>query len=362
MITILPVPGTKASDLDTPCLVVDLDLAEKNIRTLQSFGDKKGIRVRPHVKTHKSNYWAKKQIQQGAVGVCAAKVSEAESMVYGGIENILIANEVVGTNKIRRLVSLAKQAKISVAVDNHINAKELSNAAKASEAEIQILVDVNTRLNRCGVEPSEAPDLALFVNQLPNIHFKGLMGYEGHIPPKNDGSEPEELTKALGKLEMAYKEVLNCGLKIDIVSAAGTSTYKHTGTRNFVNEIQCGTYIFMDGAYMEESPEFKPALRVISQVMSCPNDTRITSDAGLKSISVDSGMPLPIEKNVDLEKLSEEHATMSVKNNAMFELGSRISLLPMHGDTTINIHDYYFGIRNGILESIIPISARGKFT
>ena len=360
----LPLPGTPLEELDTPALIVDLDKAEENIRTLQAFADTNNVSVRPHVKTHKSPYWALKQIDAGAIGVCTAKVGEAEAMVDGGIGDILIANEVVGQRKITRLVALAKQASITVVVDDATNVDELSQASETNATEIDVLVDVNIRLNRCGVEPGPSIDLAKRVDKSPGLVFKGLMGYEGHIPPEADKDAPSEAIEALKKFSDAISSLEGAGLKAEVVSAGGTSTYAFTGKHPRITELQCGTYIFMDAAYRDESPEFKPALTVLSQVMSKPTPDRAILDIGLKSVSVDSGPPEILDlKGATLTKLSEEHGTLQLEGSAQrLNIGDQVSLLPAHGDTTINIHSHYFCVRNGVLEAVVPITARGKFT
>ena len=358
----LPSPGTPADQLDTPVLIVDLDKAESNIKTLQSNADSMGVAVRPHVKTHKSAFWAMKQIDAGAIGICAAKLGEAEAMVDGGIKDVLIANEIVGSDKIKRLVLLAKRAKITVAVDDSENIMNLSQATTLSGVKIGVLVDVNVRLDRCGVEAgSQTVELAEKIEKAQNLEFLGLMAYEGHIPPGEQGRKENE--SALEKLETAYTAVESQGLDIAVVSGAGTSTYQLTGKNSRVTEIQCGTYIFMDGAYKEESPEFQPALTLMGRVISKPVKDRAVTDIGMKSASVDSGLPLVVGMpGVELTKLSEEHGTLALSGEGLnLKINDRVNFIPMHGDTTINIHSHYFCVRGGVLENVVPISARGLF-
>jgi 3-hydroxy-D-aspartate aldolase len=359
-----PAPGTPVEELDTPALIVDMDVAEANIRTLQANADRIGATVRPHVKTHKSPFWALKQIEAGAVGVCAAKVGEAEAMVEGGVKDILIANEIVGDDKIARLMSVAARAKLRVAVDHPDNVAALSRAATRRGVELGVLVDLNVRLNRCGVEPGEpAASLARQVSDSPGLRFDGVMGYEGHIPPGQDGKGGSEMTQFLAKLERGIESVEKAGLPVGVVSGGGTCTYRTTGAHLRVTELQCGTYIFNDGAYREESPEFKNALYVLSRVVSKAADDRAVIDIGLKSVSVDSGLPLVVDMpGAKLERLSEEHGNLALEDGARsLRLNDRVRLLPMHGDTTINIHSHYFCIRNGVLEAVVPITARGMF-
>jgi D-serine deaminase-like pyridoxal phosphate-dependent protein len=359
-----PLPGTPVEELDTPALVIDMDIAEANIKTLQANANRIGATVRPHVKTHKSPYWALKQIEAGAVGVCAAKLGEAEAMVEGGVRDILIANEIVGDDKIARLMSVAARAKLRVAVDSGEVVAALSRAATRTGVEVGVLVDLNVRLNRCGVEPGKpAADLALQVSDSPGLRFDGVMGYEGHIAPGPDGKGGEEMSRFLTKLEAGIESVEKAGLPVGVVSGGGTCTYKTTGAHPRVTELQCGTYIFNDGAYINEAPEFKNALYLMSRVISKAAPDRAVIDIGLKSVSVDSGLPLVVDMpGAKLERLSEEHGSLTLEGEAKsLRLNDRVKVLPMHGDTTINIHSHYFCVRKGVLESVVPIAARGMF-
>ena len=359
----MPLPGTPLEEIDTPALVVDLDAAEANIKALQDWCDANGVNARPHVKTHKSPYWARKQIGAGAIGVCAAKVGEAEAMVAGGVTDILIANQIVGPIKIPRLVALAHQATIRVVVDDANNVRDLSNEASRAGVEIGVLVDINVRIDRTGVEPGEpAIDLARSVADAPGLRFDGLMGYEGHVTPEEQ-AQTDAVETWLGKLQAAIIAVEEAGYPVSVVSGAGTTTYRASGSHERVTEVQCGTYIFMDGAYGPEAPEFTTALTVISQVMSRPVPERAVIDIGLKSVSVDSGLPVVFDRpGAEISRMAEEHGILSLEDEARnLKVGDRVRLLPMHGDTTINLHSHYFGVRNGILEDVIPITARGRF-
>lgn len=359
----LPLPGTPVEELDTPALVIDLDVAESNIATLQGFADEHGVGVRPHAKTHKSAYWGLKQMRAGAVGICAAKVGEAEALVWGGVPDVLIANEIVSPSKISRLAALASRANVAVAVDDEANVRDLSEAAQAAGVEIGVVVEVNVRLDRCGVEPGE-PTTALskIVDSTPGLRYEGLMGYEGHIAGEPESRRAETM-EAVEKFLRAREEVVASGLEVEVMTAGGTSTYDITGTVDAVTDLQCGTYIFMDGAYGPETPAFTPALTLLTGVISRPAPERAILDIGLKSVSVDSGPPRVVGlEGAELTKLSEEHGTLSLDGDSRrLKVGDRVSFLPMHGDTTINIHDYYFCVRDGVLEDVVPIAGRGRF-
>ncbi len=359
----LPLPGTPVEEIDTPAMIIDLDAAEANIRNMQETVSGNGCRVRPHTKTSKSPYWALKQIEAGAAGVCCAKVGEAEVLVNGGVRDILITSEIVGHTKTSRLAAIAGRANIRVAVDDEANARELSAAATAAGSEIGVLVDVNIRINRCGVEPGEpTTTLAGIVDGLPGVRLDGLLGYEGHVYGLGDERIPETL-EALEKLQYAISEVKDAGLPVEVVSSGGTSTYDITSKVPEVTEIQAGSYVFMDGEYVDQKLPFDIALTVATQIISRPTPDRAILDIGLKSMANDYGPPRVIgQEGAEFTKLSEEHGTLQLTGEAQnLKVGDRIYLLPSHGGTTINLHDYYFCVRNGVLEEIVEVAGRGKF-
>jgi len=359
----LPSPGTAVEDIDTPAMIVDLDVAEANIRDMQHAVASGGSAMRPHTKTHKSPYWALKMIDAGAIGVCCAKVGEAEVLVEGGVTDILITSEIVGAFKIARLVSLAKNAKVKVVVDDADNTRDISNAASAAGSTVGVLVDVNVRLNRCGVEPGEpTTSLAKIVDSLPGLQFDGLNGYEGHICEIGDARIPETV-EALEKLQYAVADVKAAGLQVRTVSAGGTSTYDITSKVPEVTEIQAGSYIFMDSAYVDQQIPFLPALTIMTQVVSRPTEDRAILDVGLKSIANDYGPPrVAGTPGARVTKLSEEHGTLALENAGReLKLGDVVHLLPSHTGTTINLHDHYFCVREAVLEEVVEVAGRGRF-
>lgn len=363
VVEILPPPGIAVEEIDTPAMIVDLDAAEANIRDMQQVVTSGGAAMRPHTKTTKSPYWAQKMIDAGAIGVCCAKVGEAEVLVEGGITDILITSQTVSSSKIARLASLARQANIKVVVDDATNARDLSDAAQVASSQIGVLVDVNIRINRCGVEPGEpSTTLAKIVDGLPGLRFEGLNGYEGHVYEIGDARIPESL-EALEKLQYAVADVKAAGLPVGTVSAGGTSTYDITCKVPEVTEIQAGSYIFMDGEYVDQQFPFKPALTIMTQVISRSTADRAVLDVGLKSIANDYGPPRVMGTDgATFTKLSEEHGTLSLEGAAQgLKLGDVVHLLPSHAGTTINLHDYYFCVRGGVLEEVVPVAGRGKF-
>ena len=360
-----PLPGASIDEIDTPAIIVDLDIAEANIARLQEFGDANGTSIRPHSKTHKSPVFARKQIEAGAIGICCAKVGEAEAMVAGGVKNILIPNQVVGSTKITRLVALASEANIVVAADDPDNVKQLSVAASGAGKEIGVIVEVNVGMNRCGTEPGEdTTALAKVITDSPGLRFDGVMGYEGHTVAVRDQAErTANAEKAMATLLSAVDSIEAAGMPVSVISASGTGTYNITGKMDRITDLQCGSYIFMDGDYLEVFQDFTPALTVLATVISRPTSDRAVLDTGMKAMSIDRGLPIVVDRpGAKYTSISEEHGVMAVEGDAQrLKVGDKIQLRPMHGDTTINLHSHYFGFRNGKLDSVIEIAGRGRF-
>jgi len=363
LVNVLPEPGTPIQDFETPALVVDLDVAEANIRKMQAFANQHGTGLRPHSKTHKSPYWAHKQLDAGAIGITCSKVGEAEVLVDGGVTEVLIANEIVGKKKIARLARLEERANVVVAVDSAEVARDLSVAAEAQGVTIGVLVDVNVRISRCGVEPGEpSTTLAKIVDRLPGVRFDGLMGYEGHVTAET-AAKRRIVSEAMAKFKFAKDEIESDGLPVRIMSAGGTSTYVDSAKTDHVTEMQCGSYIFMDGSYLDEMSDFDQALTVLSMTISRPAATRAVLDIGRKSMNSESGLPRVVSPaGAQLERLNEEHGILALAEEAQsLAIEDLVHLLPMSAAMTINIHDHYFCVRNGILEEVVPVAARGRF-
>ena len=284
-------------------------------------------------------------------------------MAMAGIKEILIPNQIVGKSKIQRLVDVNKISKVIVAVENKSNLNELAQAFKNNSQILSVIIEVNVGMDRCGVELEEIVDFAKLIRTKNGISFEGIMGYEGHtVNINNYEDRVSETTKAINKLIDAKNLLVENGIEVNIVSASGTGTYNITSTIDGVTELQCGSYIFMDGNYLKIFDDFEPALSVLSTVIS-RRENRIILDCGLKSISLDQGLPEVIfPKGITLTSLSEEHSTCLIddpQNN--IKVGDKVLVRPMHGDTTINLHDEYFVYRKGLFEDSIPIIGRGKF-
>ena len=359
--------GRHKSELDTPALLIDLDIMETNIQKMADYMTSVNTELRPHVKTHKSPIIAQKQIKAGAIGVTCAKLGEAEEIVQSGIRDVLIANQIVGKHKITRLINLAKQSEIMVAADDTKNLQDISDAAVADGVNVRILVEVNIGMDRCGVEPGEeALTLAQQVLQSPNLKFEGLMGYEGHTVAKPDRDERESDTRDAMHWLIGTKDYLNKhGLDVSIMSGGGTGTFDITGSIPEMTEVQAGSYIFMDSTYNKVEgvgEKFDCSLSVLATVVSRPAKKRIIVDAGLKVLTKEFGIPQPIGYNgIEMTGLSEEHGKLQVSNrNITLSPGEKLEILPTHCCTTVNLHDRYYCIRDEIVESVWNIAARGR--
>jgi D-serine deaminase-like pyridoxal phosphate-dependent protein len=355
-------PKTKW-EIDTPALVVDFPKLKKNIDTMADFFKGKPANIRPHFKTPKTVEIAKMQLEAGAVGITCAKVGEAEVLAKAGVRDILIANEIVGKIKIRRLVKLIKKgAEVKVAVDSAQNIKELSRLAKRSGVEIGVLVDINVGLPRCGVAPEKAPELGKLVASSPGLKLRGIMGYEGHIVLSEDAlMREQECKKSMARLVSARDLMEKAGLKVEIVSGGGTGTYNITGVFPGVTEVQAGSYCLMDVRYDKLKLGFEKAVTIIATVVSKAFPPFVITDAGEKFMSIEFGMPELIGvPNAKLAFLSEEHGHVITEAGAPdLKIGQKLEFFPSHICTTINLNDWLW-VTDG--EKVIDrwrIAARG---
>lgn len=364
----LPQVGTPLEELDTPSLILDLDAFERNLRRLNDSLAGRKVAVRPHAKSHKCPQIALRQIALGAVGVCCQKVSEAEAMVRGGVSDVLIANEVVGAPKLKRLAALAKQARVAVCADDAGNVTALDEAARAFGVRLDVLVEVNVGANRCGVEAG-APAVALAqrIAGSANLRFAGLQAYQGAAQHLRKIEERRAaIEAAVTKIKTTTALLSKAGLAGDKVTGAGTGTYMFEAASGVYNEIQPGSYIFMDVDYAKNEwtesgiPRFEHSLFVWTTVMSRPSTERAILDAGLKASSVDSGMPhVAADDGVEYVKASDEHGVLQLNGARGYAVGDKLKLIPGHCDPTVNLYDYYVCVRSGRVEAVWPITARG---
>ncbi|HEX6005315.1 MAG TPA: DSD1 family PLP-dependent enzyme [Burkholderiales bacterium] len=364
----LPQVGTPLEDLDTPSLILDLDTFERNLQRLNdSLGGRK-IAVRPHAKSHKCPQIALRQLALGAVGVCCQKVSEAEAMVQGGVRDVLIANEIVGAPKLERLAALAKQAHVAVCADDAGNIEALDAAARAFGVRLDVLVEINVGANRCGIAPGEpAVALARRITDCANLRFAGLQAYQGSAQHLRKVEERRAaIEAAVAKIKETTALLARAGIPCEKVTGAGTGTYLFEATSGVYQEIQPGSYIFMDVDYARNDwtesgiPRFEHSLFVWATVMSRPSAERAIVDAGLKASSVDSGMPrVAANDGVEYVKASDEHGVLQLNGARGYAVGEKLKLIPGHCDPTVNLYDYYVCVRGERVEAIWPIAARG---
>ena len=355
--------GQPLEEVDTPALVLDLDAFEANLLTLNDSLRNKKIRVRPHAKTHKSVDIARAQLAAGAVGVCCQKVSEAEVLVEGGIEDVLVSNEVVGAPKLARLAALSRRAKLGVCVDH----PDALRALAESGAECDVYVELEVGMGRCGVEPQMAVALAREIKGSRTLKFAGLQAYHGRAQHVRSLAERRAAIAGAAEKVRATKELLKKqGMDCPVVTGAGSGTYMLEVETGAWDEIQPGSYIFMDVDYGKNEwaaplPRFRNALFVLTTVMSRPTADRAIVDAGLKASSVDSGMPEVWQRpGLAYRGASDEHGRIEVGAGAAApRLGERLLLVPGHCDPTVNLYDWYVGVRRGRVEALWPVSARG---
>lgn len=354
-------------DVDTPALLIDLSAMERNIFRMARYFQGKRACLRPHIKTHKTPIIAHKQMEAGAKGITCQKLGEAEAMVAAGIRDVLISNQVVGKAKIERLVNLVRHGDITVAVDDPINVEELSEAALRKGVKLNVLVEVNVGMNRCGVEPGRpALRLAQKVVESKGLNFRGLMGYEGHCVFIEDFEKRRAECQKANELLVGTKNTIeDAGIDVDVVSAGGTGTYNITGENPDITEVQAGSYVTMDTKYRSVEgigDTFECALTVLTTVLSKPTESRAVVDAGMKAMTMEFGTPQPKDvEGIELISLSEEHGKLRLDAPSReIKVGEKLEFIPSHGCTTINLHDKFYGVRNGEVEAVWEIAARGR--
>jgi 3-hydroxy-D-aspartate aldolase len=366
-------PGMDEADIQTPCLVLDLDALERNVKKMGDYAKAHGMRHRVHGKMHKSVDVAKLQVELGgAVGVCCQKVSEAEVFARGGITDVLVSNQVRGEAKIDRLARLPKLgARAICCVDDIENVAELSAGATAHGTQIECLVEIDCGAGRCGVTTTpEVVEIAKAIDAADGLKFAGIQAYQGamqHMDSYADRKSKVEV--AIAMVKEAVDALKAEGLDCDIVGGGGTGSYYFESNSGVYNELQCGSYAFMDADYGRildkdgkriDRGEWENALFILCSVMSHAKTEKAIVDAGLKAQSVDSGLPVIFDREgVEYVKCSDEHGVVADPDQ-LLKVGDKLKLVPGHCDPTCNVHDWYVGVRNGKVETLWPVSARGK--
>jgi 3-hydroxy-D-aspartate aldolase len=366
-------PGMDQKDIQTPCLILDLDALERNIVKMGDYAKAHGMRHRVHGKMHKSVDVAKLQERLGgSVGVCCQKVSEAEVFARGGIRDILVSNQVRDPAKIDRLARLPKLgARTIVCVDDVANVADLSAAAVRHGTQLEVFVEIDCGAGRCGVKtPQEVVAIAKAVAAAPGLKFTGIQAYQGamqHLDRYED--RKEKLDAAIAQVRACADALEAAGLKPELVSGGGTGSYYFESSSGVYNELQCGSYAFMDADYGRildkdgrriDQGEWENALFILTSVMSHAKPDKAIVDAGLKAQSVDSGLPVVFGRtDVKYVKCSDEHGVVEDPAGVL-KVNDKLRLVPGHCDPTCNVHDWYVGVRGGKVECVWPVSARGK--
>ncbi len=356
--------GAHWEDLDTPALLLDRRASDRNIETMADFFRHGITRLRPHFKNHKCVTLAKRQLNAGScVGMTCAKLGEAEVLAAAGIDDVLIANQVVGRAKLERLVEVARQIDLKVAVDHLEQAAAISQAAAAAGVTVGILVEVDIGMGRCGTAPGqETLDLVRELLPLPGLRFDGIQAFEGHVVYVNDPEERSTLVRDSFKPAIETRTMLEKnGITVRILSGGSSATHAVTGAIDGVNELQAGSYATMDWRYAEMIPEFEVALSIVTRVISRRSDTAVL-DVGLKGAGCEFGTPrirdFPSAKIPSF--VSEEHCV--VHEVPDWKLGQAIQLLPSHACTTCNLYREMFVHEEGRIVDVWPIEASGKLT
>ena len=366
-------PGMDEADIQTPCLILDLDALERNIRKMGEYAKAHGMRHRSHGKMHKSvDVQNLQERLGGAVGVCCQKVSEAEVFARGGIRDVLVSNEVRDLAKIDRLARLPQYgARITVCVDDLANVAELSGAAQKHGTTLECLVEIDCGQGRCGVgSASAAVEIAQAIDAAPGLKFAGIQAYQGSMQHLESYADRKaKLDAAIAVTKVVVESLQAAGLKPAVISGGGTGSYSFESNSGVYNELQCGSYAFMDVDYGRikdqrgnriDQGEWENALFVLTSVMSRARSGRAVCDAGLKVLSLDSGLPVIYGRN-DVKYISEsdEHGVIEDQRGVL-RINEKLKLVPGHCDPTCNLHDWYVGVRNGKVEVVWPVSARGK--
>lgn len=361
--------GDAVGRIETPALILDLDVFDANLAAMAAFAKAHNVRLRPHGKTHKCAAIGLRQMQLGAVGLCCQKVSEAEALVAGGITDVLVTNQIIAPEKLARLVALSGRANIGICLDSDLGFERLSEAASGAARPLDVYVELDVGAKRCGfTEIADAVVLVERIRKTPVLRFAGIHAYQGSAQHLRSQEERE---RAIGQAASRARELVAAlkqnGINVPVVTGAGTGTFPIEATSGVYNEIQPGSYIFMDRDYGDNqrdprSPAFGHALFVLASVMSRRDDFAVV-DAGLKAHSVDSGFPVVAgNPALSFDNPSDEHGIIRGSPNALPHLDDRLRLIPGHCDPTVNLYDWIIGFRGDKVAEIWPIDARGALT
>ena len=362
----------RRSDVPTPALLVDIDILDRNIASMRDAAAALGVKLRPHAKAHKSPAIGKLQLASGATGLCAAKLGEADVLVRGGIRDVLITAEVVGPLKIQRLMGLlAITPDVKAVVDSEQNAIDLSTAALASKRKLKVAIDVNVGQNRTGLgTPEDIVALAQIIAKQKGLDLIGLQGYGGNNQHVMGFENRKAREVASNEKVVAARHALEkAGFAVQMVSVGGTGSYNIDADFPGVTEIQPGSYVFMDSHYNKiggrdqpDFSEFGNSLSVLTTVISRAVSGRAIVDAGGKALSTDESVPEPIGlTGATYGVAGDEYGALRLQNPSRdLKVGDQLQIMPGHCDTTVNLHNVFFGVRKGVVEHVWPIEGRGR--
>lgn len=364
-----PTPGTPKADLETPALVVDCEAMEANLESMAAFAEEQGVRLRPHVKTHKSGELARKQVARSGGGVCCQTLGEAEVMARAGVGDVYLSYQVVGEQKLARATALARRLdSFATTVDSVPTIDGLSGAAADAGVTIGAVLEVDTGLGRTGCAPADAPELASRIADAPGVEFGGLLWYEAHV--KSEASTRAEFERlcheSMDEAAEVVDEIEAAGVDVPEVRVGGTATTPYSGTHPVVTEINPGMYPFNDVGELELRPwdvsKADCAATVVTTVVSAPTEDRAVVDGGSKAFGVEKPQwPVPKGRDdVEYVTSSEEHGWLDTSDADGVEVGDRIEFIAPHVCTTINLHDAMVAVRDGVVEDVWPVEARGK--
>ncbi len=359
------------SELDTPALLISLNRLEGNIARMSDLARRHNVALRPHTKTHKCPEIVKLQIENGASGITCAKLGEAEVMADAGISDILIANQIIGETKLKRLMGLARRTRTSIAVDSEFGAVSLNTALGQAGLAMDVLIEINCGQNRCGLSPGEEVlQLAMKIIQLEHVNLRGLMTHGGHVYAQSTQADIEKVGLHEGRAMVETAELLRSnGIEIETVSVGSTPTSSYCAAVKGITEIRPGTYIFNDLIMVDlfAAAIKNCALSVLATVTSRPAKNRAILDAGKKTLTADTGhgscssrYGLIPAKNTLVSRLSEEHGI--IESDTDFEIGEKVKIIPNHACVVVNMFDEMYGLRNGEVETTFKITGRGRVT
>lgn len=363
-------PGQSKADIDTPALVLDLDALERNIERMRALVASKQVALRPHAKASKCLEVVRMQLASGARGICCAKLGEAEALAAGGVDDLLITTPIAGNRKIRRLIDLAQQARVSTVADSAEAIRAISDAASAAGTTIAMVVEVNVGQDRCGVQPGpEAARLAGLIARLPGVRFAGLQGYHGRLQGTvSYEARCREVRDALDRLLVSAEAVRAAGHELATVTGGGTGSAPIDLELGGLTELQPGSYVFMDASYGRiewdahgRRVPFEQSIAILASVVSRPTAHRAIVDVGWKSASSDSGVPLVRGlQDVTFEFAGDEHGALRGVDSTSLKPGDRIELIPSHCDTTVNLYDWIVACRGDQVVDAWRLVGRGR--